>query len=181
MSCREAFFTVFFFCRRSERNPFVLPMQIARRRGDIHSPAGHKARLLFTSNLTQMSIGSVQRRCVGVRRDTVPLREASKAPYVGLPCVASLTFPLQPVLQMYLRTPDPGKSPSLEVTVFLLILSPADIATKSQAFGSGGVSDHAQSHDLLEPPSSPGDDKETGKCSKGGVALGGENIPRPPA
>lgn len=113
-------------------------MQIARRRGDIHSPAGHKARLLFTSNLTQMSIGSVQRRCVGVRRDTVPLREASKAPYVGLPCVASLTFPLQPVPQMYLRTPDPGKSPSLEVTMFLLILSPADIATKSQAFGGGG-------------------------------------------
>lgn len=112
-------------------------MQIARRRGDIHSPAGHKARLLFTSNLTQMSIGSVQRRCVGVRRDTVPLREASKAPYVGLPCVASLTFPLQPVLQMYLRTPDPVKSPSLEVTVFLLILSPADIATKSQAFWGG--------------------------------------------
>lgn len=60
MSCREAFFFYHFFCRRSERNPFVLPMQIARRRGDIHSPAGHKARLLFTSNLTQMSIGSVQ-------------------------------------------------------------------------------------------------------------------------
>lgn len=62
---------IFFSRLRSARNPFVLPMQIARHRGDIHSPAGHKARLLFTSNLTQMSIGPVQRCCVGVRRDTV--------------------------------------------------------------------------------------------------------------
>lgn len=77
MSCREAFLT--FFSLRSERNPFVLPMQIAHRRGDIHSPAGHKARLLFTSNLTQMSIGPVQRCCVGVGRDTVRLRKPSKA------------------------------------------------------------------------------------------------------
>lgn len=30
-----------------------------------------------------MSIGPVQRRCVGVGRDTVRLREISKAPYVG--------------------------------------------------------------------------------------------------
>lgn len=82
MSRREAFFT-FFFTLRSEHNPFVPPMQIVRRRGDIYSPAGHKARLLFTSNLTQMSIGPVQRRCGGVRKDTVRLREPSKAPYVG--------------------------------------------------------------------------------------------------
>lgn len=58
-------------------------MQIARRRGDIHSATGHKARLLFNSNLTQMSIGPVQRHCVGVRRDTVHLTEPSTAPYVG--------------------------------------------------------------------------------------------------
>lgn len=43
------FQTPFFFRLRSARNPFVLPMQITHHRGEIHSPAGHKARPLFTS------------------------------------------------------------------------------------------------------------------------------------
>lgn len=96
-------------------------MQIARRRGDIHSPTGHKARLLFTSNLTQMSIRPVQRHCVGVRRDTVRLTEPSKAAYVGP------AMHVEPDISITtgspdVGTPDPGKSPSLEVTAFLLIL-----------------------------------------------------------
>lgn len=77
-------------------------MQIVRRRGDIYSLAGHKARLLFTSNLTQMSIRPVQQHCGGVRRDTVRLREPSKAPYVG-PAMRS-----KPDISITSRSPDVG-------------------------------------------------------------------------
>lgn len=84
MNYSETVFFKRFFSLGSERNPFVLPMQITRRRGDIHSPAGHKARPLFTSTPAQMSIAVVQRCCVGARRDQLSVRR--------------LTFPLQPAL-----------------------------------------------------------------------------------